>query len=69
MKDEPIVVNEGEVKKEAGPQEFAEAYNNLVKQYGYYLVPKIITILRDDNTYSLGIQISVEKVKSAEQGA
>lgn len=45
------------------PQEFVDAYNALVKEYGYAVQATPVWKLRDDGTYSLTIQLSVAPLK------
>lgn len=41
------------------PQEFADRYNELTKEYGYAIQAVPVWRLRDDGTYSLTIRLDV----------
>lgn len=45
------------------PQEFADAYNKLVQEFGYTVQATPAWIPRDDGTYSLVVRIGIAPVK------
>ena len=48
-----------EEKKAPTGQEFAEAYQALVNEYGYQIVAVPVWKLRDDGTYSMVVKMQV----------
>ena len=44
------------------PQDFADAYSKLCEEYGFRIVATPVWLVRDDNTFSMQIQISVGKL-------
>jgi len=51
-------------KSHKTPQDFVKAYDELCKEYGYQLVPQPVFKGRDDGTWSVILQITVQPFKN-----